>query len=379
MNSKSILLFVLAISTLGSLAAQQTINGTLLHDGLDREYILYIPDAYDPATPAPLLLSFHGFTSNAQLNFSFTRLSAIADAEGFILIHPQGELFNGITHWNVGGFTIGSTIDDVGFVAALLDDVSNSYNIDQERIYSTGMSNGGYMSFLLACQLSDKIAAVASVTGSMTPQTFNNCDPQHPMPVLQIHGTADDVVPYNGGPVWTKSIDEVLEYWVDYNNCNSSPLVTDVEDTNTADGSTVEYLVYGEGNNCVATEHLKIFNGGHDWPGAWGNMDINASEEVWKFLSQYNINGLIGCETTSTAEASHSDISLNIFPNPASNQLTIEKETADTEAFKIYSRLGEVMLTGQLTSGVNTIDISILSPNIYFFKTENKLVKIIKM
>ncbi len=379
MNSKSLILFVLAISTLCSLTAQQTINGTLLHDGLDREYILYIPDSYDPATPTPLVMSFHGFTSNAQLNFSFTRFSAIADTEGFILIHPQGELFNGITHWNVGGFTLGSTIDDVGFVAALLDDVSNSYSIDQERIYSTGMSNGGFMSFLLACQLSDKIAAIASVTGSMTPQTFNNCDPQHPTPVLQIHGTADDVVPYNGGPVWTKSIDEVLDYWVDYNSCNSSPLVTDVADTNTADGSTVEYLVYSEGNNCVTTEHFKVFNGGHDWVGAWGNMDINASEEVWKFLSKYNINGLIGCETTSNSETIHSRINLNIFPNPAVDQLTIEKETADTDVFKIYSRLGEVMLTGQLVSGVNTIDISMLSPNIYFLKTENKTIKIAKM
>ena len=379
MKTKLIILFAVILSTLSALKAQQTINGTLLHDGLDREYILYIPDSYDPATPAPLVLSFHGFTSNAQLNFSFTRFSAIADAEGFILIHPQGELFNGITHWNVGGFTIGSTVDDVGFVAALLDDVSNSYSIDQERIYSTGMSNGGYMSFLLACQLSDKIAAIASVTGSMTPQTFNNCDPQHPTPVLQIHGTADDVVPYNGGPVWTLPIDEVLEYWVNYNNSTSAPTISNVADTNTSDGSTVEYILYGEGENCVTTEHFKIFNGGHDWPGAWGNMDINASEEVWKFFSQYTINGLVGCAVTTSTTENNSDIKLSIFPNPSSSQLTIEKETTEVEEFKIYSKLGEVMISGQLTSPVSTVNISKLSPNIYFFKTDNQLVKIIKM
>ena len=379
MKTKLIILFAVILSTLSALKAQQTINGTLLHDGLDREYILYIPDSYDPTTPAPLVLSFHGFTSNAQLNFSFTRFSAIADAEGFILIHPQGELFNGITHWNVGGFTIGSTVDDVGFVAALLDDVSNSYSIDQERIYSTGMSNGGYMSFLLACQLSDKIAAIASVTGSMTPQTFNNCDPQHPTPVLQIHGTADDVVPYNGGPVWTLPIDEVLEYWVNYNNSTSAPTISNVADTNTSDGSTVEYILYGEGENCVTTEHFKIFNGGHDWPGAWGNMDINASEEVWKFFSQYTINGLVGCAVTTSTTENKSDIKLSIFPNPSSSQLTIEKETTEVEEFKIYSKLGEVMISGQLTSPVSTVNISKLSPNIYFFKTDNQLVKIIKM
>jgi polyhydroxybutyrate depolymerase len=204
----------------------------------------------------------------------------------------------GTTHWNVGGWTMGSTIDDVGFTASLLDSISNTYTIDDTRVYSTGMSNGGYMSFLLACQLSDKIAAIASVTGSMTPQTYNACNPQHPTPILQIHGTSDQTVPYVGDPTWTKSIDDVLQYWVAYNNCNTSAIITAIADINIFDGSTAEHIVYDGGDNNVTTKHLKIYGGDHDWPGVWGNMDIHASAEVWKFFSRYDINGLISTSTS---------------------------------------------------------------------------------
>ena len=172
------------------------------------------------------------------------------------------------------------------------------YSIDVDKVYSAGMSNGGYMSFLLACQMSDKIAAIASVTGSMTPQTYNVCNPQHPTPILQIHGTNDQTVPYLGDPTWTESIDNVLQYWVDYNNCNTSATITAMPDINSFDGSTAEYIVYDGCDNSVTTEHFKIYGGDHDWPGVWGNMDIHASAEIWKFFSRYNINGLIGTNTS---------------------------------------------------------------------------------
>jgi len=127
----------------------------------------------------------------------------------------------------------------------------------------------------------------------MTPQTYNVCNPQHPTPILQIHGTSDQTVPYVGDPTWTKSIDDVLQYWIAYNNCNTSAIITAITDINIFDGSTAEHIVYDGGDNYVTTEHFKIYGGEHDWPGVWGNMDIHASAEVWKFFSRYNINGLI--------------------------------------------------------------------------------------
>ena len=286
--------------------SQQTLNESILHNNLQRDYIIHIPSSYSVNDPIPLVFCFHGYGSTANTIMSYTSFNYISDTAGFIVVYPQGTLLQGTTHWNVGGWTLGSNMDDVGFISSLLDSLSNQYNIDETRVYSTGMSNGGYMSFLLACQLSDRIAAIASVTGSMTPQTYNLCNPQHPMPILQIHATTDQTVPYFGDPLWTESINNVLQYWVDYNNCNTSPIIISIADINPSDNSTVERLTWKNGDNSVVTDHLKVIGGGHDWFGVWGNMDIHSSAEIWKFFSTYDINGLIG-NSTFIAELTTND------------------------------------------------------------------------
>lgn len=291
------LLIVLICSPLLTLS-QQTINKSITHNGSQRDYIIHIPSSYDSNNPIPLIFCFHGYGSNASTIMSYTNFNYVSDTASFIIVYPQGTLLQGTTHWNVGGWTTASTIDDVDFTANLLDSISNTYNIDHTRVYSTGMSNGGYMSFLLACQLSDKIAAIASITGSMTPQTYNTCNPQHPTPILQIHGTTDQTVPYLGDATWTKSIDDILQYWVAYNNCNTSATISIIPDINQMDLSTAEYIVYNGGDNNITNEHFKVHGGDHDWPGVWGNMDIHASAEIWKFFSKYSINGLINTSTS---------------------------------------------------------------------------------
>ncbi|MDC3132819.1 prolyl oligopeptidase family serine peptidase [Flavobacteriaceae bacterium] len=260
-----------------------------LHNGLPRTYLIYIPTNYDENSPVPLVFNFHGYGSNAIEQFNYSGLETVAQREGFILVMPQGELFQGTSHWNVGGWTIGSTIDDVDFTDALLAYFIEEYSIDEKRIYSTGMSNGGYMSFLLACQLSDKIAAIASVTGSMTPQTHAACNPQRAMPILQIHGDSDRVVPYNGAD-WTLSIDYVLEYWNTQNNCDLEPEISQFPDIDSQDGSTI--FKYDYNGEQVNTTHFKVIGGRHTWPGSMvGNKDISAAEEIWSFFSQYDVNG----------------------------------------------------------------------------------------
>lgn len=293
--NKLLLLLLLFVTLSGY--SQQTLNESIIHNNLQRDYIIHVPGAYSVNDPIPLVFCFHGYGSNASTIMSYTSFNYISDTAGFIVVYPQGTLLQGTTHWNVGGWTLGSNMDDVGFISSLLDSLSDQYNIDESRVYSTGMSNGGYMSFLLACQLSDRIAAIASVTGSMTPQTYNLCNPQHPMPILQIHGTNDQTVPYLGDPLWTESINNVLQYWVDYNNCNTSPTTIPITDINPFDNSTVERLTWENGDNSVVTDHLNVIGGGHDWFGVWGNMDIHSSFEVWKFFSKYDINGLIGNST----------------------------------------------------------------------------------
>ncbi len=177
---KYITLLLILVGCTFSSFAQETINASITHDGIQRDYILYIPEIYDGNTTVPLVLNFHGFGSSASQQMFYGDFRDIADTEGFLLVHPEGTTFIGNQFWNVGFPGISSTIDDVGFTEALIDELATLYAIDLDRVYATGMSNGGFMSFLLACQLSEKIAAVASVTGSMTQDTFDDCNAQRP-------------------------------------------------------------------------------------------------------------------------------------------------------------------------------------------------------
>lgn len=276
--------------------AQETLKESIVHDDLVRDYIVHIPSSYDNKVPIPLVLCFHGYGGTAS-GISYTNFNDVSDTANFIVVYPQGTLLKRKSHWNVGGWTLDSKIDDVGFISSLLDSLSERYNINQSRIYSTGMSNGGYMSFLLACQLSDRIAAIASVTGSMTPQTYNLCNPQRPIPVLQIHGTNDQKVPYKGNRKWSLSINKVLEYWINHNNCDITPVEMPFPDINNSNESNVHRLSWLNGDNSVITDHIIVNGGGHDWFGVWGNMDINSTAEIWKFFSQYDINGKIKMKT----------------------------------------------------------------------------------
>jgi len=273
---------------------QHPVTGTELisieHDGNNRKYFIHVPPNYESTQSIPVLLAFHGYGGTAKSFMEHSNFNEIADVNNFIVVYPEGLTFEWYTHWNVGGWTNGSTVDDVGFVNSLLDDLEVNYNIETNKIYATGMSNGGFMSFLLACQLSERIAAVASVIGSMTPETYSACNPSHQIPILQLHGTADDIVPYEGQSDMI-AIEDALSYWVEYNQTDSVATMTLIDDIDTDDGSTVEKYIYGNGNNGAKVVHYKVLNGGHDWFGAFGNMDIQSSQIVWDFLSEYDING----------------------------------------------------------------------------------------
>ncbi|WP_219843830.1 alpha/beta hydrolase family esterase [Aureicoccus marinus] len=250
----------------------------LVVNGTTREYIVYVPENYSPTTPLPVLLSFHGLSSNMEFNYGYTKFNEIAEEENFIVVHP-----NGIDNkWVV----YGSNNPDIDFTEALLTDLQKEYNIDTNRIYSTGMSDGGFFSFSLACGLSERIAAVASVTGSMYQPSINNCSPSRPISILQIHGTEDPIVVYS-------SVAALLDFWNSHNNTDNIPIVSNITDVDPDDGSTVERFEYVNGDSGVEVHHLKITGGGHQWPGYKGNMDINASLEVWNFVKAFGLDGKI--------------------------------------------------------------------------------------
>ena len=355
--------------------SQQTINASITHDGIQRDYILYIPELYDGSTAVPLVLNFHGYGSNAAQQMFYGDFRDIADTEGFLLVHPEGTTFIGDQFWNVGFPGLSSNIDDVGFTEALIDELATLYTIDLDRVYATGMSNGGFMSFLLACQLSEKIAAVASVTGSMTQDTFDDCNAQLPTPVLQIHGTEDDVVLYNENNL-SLPIPDVISYWVDHNNCETTPTTTTLPDVDVSDGSTIEHSVYEDGDNGITTEHMKVIGGGHTWPGsvintAGTNQDIDASMEIWLFFSRFDINGPLSTDDFEKNQ-------VTIYPNPTQSKINLSLKYAKEVHYKLFSPLGKQLMTGTITSSNEEIDISHLPSNIYFLKLGNQVHKVLK-
>ena len=337
-------LFCLFIA--GALSAQSTISGTIQSGGLTRDYLLYIPASYTGNTAVPLLFNLHGYTSNNQAQLFYGDFRPIADTANFLMVLPNGTLdAQGNRFWN--NFLGNSTVDDVGFMRDLLDLLETNYKIDANRVYSTGMSNGGFMSYALACELNDRITAIASVTGDMIQSKLNACNPARPVPVMEIHGTADNTVPYNGLPLATfVPIPTLVAAWVDFNHCNPTPIITQVPNINTADGCTAERQLYTGGDNGSTVEHYKVIGGEHTWPGSAfvigvTNQDFNACKEIWRFFRQYRLDQL---STTNTPEslASHWTAS----PNPAQDYLVLQSDDQrPVNRIQVFDALGRLQQT----------------------------------
>jgi polyhydroxybutyrate depolymerase len=274
------------------------LNGTYTKsidvNGKVREYLIHIPNAYDGTQSVPIMLNFHGWSMSASDQMNLSDMRALSESEQFILAYPQGALFFGSTHWNVGSWTRGSTSNDIGFISDLIIEITANYNIDENRIYACGYSNGGFFSQELACQFSDKIAAIGTVASNMSERTRNTCNPTHPTAIITISGTTDTVVLYDGSePEETISHSETINYWIDFNNTDTSAVITNLPNSNTTDGSSVKLFQYFNGDNNVEIEHYKVINGGHGWPGVLGNMDIDTNFLIWNFVSQFDIHGKI--------------------------------------------------------------------------------------
>ena len=331
--------FLLSLLMVNGLFAQTTVIDSITFGGVYRNYRLYVPAAYNGIAAVPLVLNLHGYTSNATEQQFYGNFMPLADANNFLLVMPNGTLDNqNQTFWNAFG---GSGPDDVGFLSALIDTIDATYNINLNRVYSTGMSNGGFMSYKLACGLSNRIAAIASVTGTMVITELNNCTPTRPVPVMEIHGTADGTVPYVGGSGFTP-IPNVLSYWVNHNNCNPVADSSDVPNTNTTDGCTAKHYVWSGGDNGATVEHYKIIGGGHTWPGAVFNIgvtnqDFDASTEIWRFFNQYTLNGVTAVKETP-AKAN-----FTVYPNPSAADFTLQFADNAKKTITVTNAMGQLI------------------------------------
>lgn len=344
-------------------SAQISTNATIVSGGLVREYRIYKPASYTGNTPVPLLLNFHGYTSNNLQQEIYANFNNIADTANFLVVLPNGTIdAQGSTFWNV--FNGPYSVDDIGFVRNLLDTLQTLYNIDANRIYSTGFSNGGFMSHTLACELNDRIAAIAAVAGTITNPYMNNCNPPRPVPVMHIHGTADDVVPYTGLTLVNGlSVQNTVDKWVDKNNCNPTPAQINVPNISTTDGCTAERYVYTGGDNGTTVELYKILGGGHTWPGAFfpigvTNLDINASREIWRFLSKYRLD-----ELSPSAEVASAAFSFEMTPNPAHGQFMVQ---GDFSQLHIFHSNGQLVQQRQNIVGNAVFEVNSWQKGLYF-------------
>jgi polyhydroxybutyrate depolymerase len=321
--------------------AQSTVTGSFVHGGLTRDYRIYIPAAYTAGNPVPVVFNLHGYGSNMLEQEQYGDFRAIADTANFIIIHPNGTPDGSAElNWNSFGLT---TVDDVGFLSRLLDTVMANYSVNPNRVYSTGMSNGGFMSYHLACNLSNRITAVASVTGSMTTGNMNACSPSHPTPIMQIHGTSDGTVPYLGNAYFV-AIETLVLNWVAENNCSTTPVTVNVPNTNTTDGCTATQYIYSGGTNGATVEFFKVTGGAHTWPGApiaigVTNMDFSASKEIWRFFSQFTLSQLLSNDELDKEEL------FTVFPNPSNGLVNLSfNDFAPKEVF-VYNNLGQQLVS----------------------------------
>ncbi|MEZ7931396.1 MAG: T9SS type A sorting domain-containing protein [Flavobacteriales bacterium] len=373
---KKILISILATTALITSGYSQTfISQTIQHDGLTREYSIYLPASYDGTTNFPLLFNLHGGGGTNSAWQVTSDMRPIADTADFILVYPQarpdpsdGNSFNWIPK-------VPGTFDDVPFFSSLIDTIASNYQIDQNRIYACGYSLGGDMTFELGCKLNNRIAAIAPVARTMQANPNGFCSPVHPTGVLTILGTVDLVSPYNGivfgGIEYYISAAATHSYWATHNNCVTTATMNTVS-------PSVERYTWSTTPGCAYVEELKVIGGGHDWPGSFGNMTIDANTEIWQFVSRYDINGLIGCTTTSIYENNGQPDNYKAFPNPFNHELTIELKSAQSNDFSIYNVIGELVTSGKLNSQVNTIDLSSLAPNVYILNIENQSIRLIK-
>lgn len=356
-----ILSFLLAFPVLGW--SQQLLNESIMFDGIERDYILYLPASL--TTDAPLVFNLHGYGSNGGEQMLYSGMNSVADEHGFAVCYPRGTNDNqGFPHWNAG-LNI-STTDDVGFLTALAEYLQNEYILDSERTFSCGMSNGGFMSYHLACQAPETFKAIASVTGTMSSGTFDNCSPSVPVPVLEIHGTADPVVPYNGTvdvPGWGDFIgtEIVIDYWANLNGCSEYDEVN-LPDTDPNDGSTVVSRKYTDCTTGNRVWLYTVIGGGHDWPGAvfgTANQDFEASELIWEFFSQY-------APPSSTQEIVENTIQL--YPNPSSGPVHLEgaEWVESLELFDLSGRkIGDLRVQREL-------NVRFLNSGIYLLKIRTR-------
>ncbi len=270
-------------------------------DGEGRSFMVYMPKGYNNAGKMPLIFAIHGGNGTPEGMIEIADFKAIADRDKVVLAYPKGIEKN----WNDGRPTNPNLlgINDVNFFNQMCDYLVSNHSVDGTRIYATGISNGGFMSARLGCELSNRIAAIAVNAASIEATSIApNCKPERPVPAIFIHGTTDPIVPFAGGTMTSGAGGVILSHfqaidkWIAINSCSTTPLVNDMPDI-ANDGTTIKQRIYLGGINGSEVVSYVILNGGHTWPQGFQylneriigktSQDMNACEVIWTFFKRF--------------------------------------------------------------------------------------------
>jgi polyhydroxybutyrate depolymerase len=281
-------------------APSGTTTYSFVHGGQTRVYNLHVPPALDRSVSAPLVIELHGGGGSGDNIDGLTGFYALADTTGFVVAAPSGLGKS----WNDGRLETSASsggADDVGFISEMIDRVAGEVPIDRGRVYVAGMSNGAIMAGRLACELADRIAAVAQVAGTASVQVGSRCNPGRPVPVLEIHGTADPLVPYGGGTVAPQfrggrgqvvGVDAWASYWVANNADTTEPLVSSL-------GSDTTVRAWRGNSPQSDVVFYRVDGAGHTWPGGkqylprliigTTSSSFNATSTIWQFFASHSL------------------------------------------------------------------------------------------
>lgn len=353
----------------------QTIEQVLSTETIIREYILHIPADYDNNNPSPLVICMHGFGGCAadfsELVGGFYSLDSIADSENFIVAYPQAAYrpAKDDVYWEPGDNEESNIYsNDVYFIEELIDKINTDYNVDLDRVYASGYSNGGMMAYSLACTKADLFAAIGIMSGVMLDES---CTAGASIPIIKFHGIEDDVLPYNGN-LWYQSVSEVVNFWLDLNNIPNNNIIT----TQLNDGKVIRDEYFGGNNNSCFV--LYTINEEWEKPGGhvWFSDKINGTipnEILWDFFSK-------GCSTiSSTEEEMSKQEKIECYPNPVADLLTVENNFKEFQNVNIYNIDGKLEMTAVLNSKANTINLNSLNPHVYILQVGNQFIKFIKI
>lgn len=373
---KKISLALILICFSSPLLQAQTFTDSFLFDTL-REYTVHVPAIYNSAEPTPLLISLHGLGDN-MANFSGAGFHQLSETENFIVVTPQALdfAFAGFpigTAWNSGvGAEVSvlsepiypnEDVDDVGFISALIDSLSADYNIDEDRIYATGFSMGGFMSNRLAVELNDRIAAIASVSGTLGDNVSRNNNPC-PIPVMHIHGTADATIDYNadyssaGGlyVIVGDSVSGLMNFWNGVNQTDINP-IHNANYATVGAGLVVEEFIWENGTDSSTVRHLKVNGGEHSWYSIYPS-------EIWDFLSVHKNQEI--CEISAVLDINEIE-SISVYPNPSSSNISIQLDSK-IENVQIFNELGEIVLR----DNDEFVDLNGLTNGVYFILIQSE-------